>query len=213
MSNYYEILGVWRDASSSDIDLASQTLFEHWQAQLALRDPLASDWLQIIEQARSTLLDMDARLAYDRLLAAPVEETPVFAPGFPWRAYLCALLTVPVILAAFVLVLAGIANSAFLTNSTEFGDTLLTTMIVASAVAAPCGLIVLMIAARGREAERRLRVLETRTGVDPAALAQIEAASRLSEFTDVAVWVTWGAEAVIVAFWVWFVVLLVAVGI
>ena len=213
MSNYYEILGVWRDASPTDIDLAAETLFEHWRGQLALHDPLASDWLQIIEQSRSTLLDPEARAAYDQQLATPAEETEVFAPGFPWRAYLCALLTVPVILSAFVLVLAGIANSAFLTDTTEFGDALLTTMIVASAIAGPCGLIVLMIAARGREAERRLRILETKTGVDPAALAQIEAASRLSEFTDVAVWVTWGAEAVIVAFWVWFVALLVGTGV
>ena len=71
----------------------------------------------------------------------------------------------------------------------------------------------LIVAARGRDAQRRLRVLETKTGVDPAVMAQIEAAGRLSEFTDVAVWVTWGAEAIVVAFWVWFVVVLMTVGI
>ena len=137
MSNYYEILGVWRDASPSDIELATQTLFEHWQAQLALHDPIASDWLQIIEQARTTLLDPEARVAYDRQLAAPVEEAPVFSPGFPWRAYLCALLAVPIVLAAFLLLLAGVANSSSLTDSTNFGDALLTTMIVATRLPGP----------------------------------------------------------------------------
>jgi len=213
MSNYYEILGVWRDASADDIDLAAGTLFEHWQAQLALHDPLAPDWLQIVEQARSTLLDPGARTAYDQQLAAPVEDEDesVFAPGFPWQAYLCALLAVPVVLAAFILVLGGIANSAFLTNTTDFKDALLTAMIVASAVAGPCALVVLTIAARGRQAQRRLSVLGTQGVVDPAARAQIAAANRLSEFTDVAVWVTWGSVAVIVAFWVWLVVLLLGI--
>jgi hypothetical protein len=45
--------------------------------------------------------------------------------------------------------------------------------------------------------------------VDPSTLAEIEAADRLSEYTDAAVWVTWGTEVVVVAFWVWLIVLLV----
>jgi hypothetical protein len=213
MSNYYEILGVWRDASAVDIDLAAGTLFEHWQAQLALHDPLAPDWLQIVEQARATLLDPETRGAYDQQLAEPVEqeEEEVFAPGFPWQAYLCALLAVPVVLAAFILVLDAIANSAFLTNTTEFKNALLTAMIVASAVAFPCGLVVLTIAARGRREQRRLRILDTQGGVDLAVRVQIEAANRLSEFTDVAVWVTWGAEVVVVALWVWLLALLLGI--
>ena len=215
MSNYYEILGVWRDASEDDIDLAAQALADHWKGALALNDPRANDWLQIIEQARAALIDPKAREAYDQQLAASAEEEkeeeegPVFSPGFPWRPYICALLAVPVLLAAFVLVLAAIANNAFLTDVTEFRDALLTTMLVTSAVAFSCGLVVLLIAARGRREQHRLRMLALEDEVDPSTLAEIEAADRLSEYTDAAVWVTWGAEVVVVAFWVWLIVLLV----
>ncbi|GEM_PF-1219895 len=215
MSNYYEILGVWRDASFDDIDLAAQAVADHWKGALALNDPRANDWLQIIEQARAALIDPKAREAYDQQLAASAEEEkeeeegPVFSPGFPWRPYICALLAVPVLLAAFVLVLAAIANNAFLTDVTEFRDALLTTMLVTSAVAFSCGLVVLLIAARGRREQHRLRMLALEDEVDPSTLAEIEAADRLSEYTDAAVWVTWGAEVVVVAFWVWLIVLLV----
>jgi hypothetical protein len=215
VSNYYEILGVWRDASFDDIDLAAQAVADHWKGALALNDPRANDWLQIIEQARAALIDPKAREAYDQQLAASAEEEkeeeegPVFSPGFPWRPYICALLAVPVLLAAFVLVLAAIANNAFLTDVTEFRDALLTTMLVTSAVAFSCGLVVLLIAARGRREQHRLRMLALEDEVDPSTLAEIEAADRLSEYTDAAVWVTWGAEVVVVAFWVWLIVLLV----
>ena len=215
MSNYYEILGVWRDASFDDIDLAAQAVADHWKGALALNDPRANDWLQIIEQARAALIDPKAREAYDQQLAASAEEEkeeeegPVFSPGFPWRPYICALLAVPVLLAAFVLVLAVIANNAFLTDLTEFRDALLTPMLVASAVAFSCGLVVLLIAARGRREQHRLRMLALEDEVDPATLAQIEAAGRLSEYTDAAVWVTWVGEVVVVALWLWLVVLLV----
>jgi hypothetical protein len=216
VSNYYEVLGVWRDASEDDIDLAAQALSDHWKGALALNDPSASDWLQIIERARAVLIDPKAREAYNQQLAASAEEEeekeeegPVFSPGFPWRPYICALLAVPVLLAAFVLVLGVIANNAFLTDVTEFRDALLTTMLVTSAVAFPCGLVVLVIAARGRREQHRLRMLEIEGETDPVTLAQIDAAGRLSEYTDVAVWVTWGAEVVIVALWIWLTALLV----
>ena len=215
MSNYYEILGVWRDASEDDIDLAAQALADHWKGALALNDPLAGDWLKIVEQARTALIDPETREAYDQQLAASTEaereekEEPVFSPGFPWRPYVCALLAVPVLLAAFVLVLGVIANNAFLTDATAFRDALLTPMLVASAVAFSCGLAVLLIAARGRREQHRLRMLAIESEVDPATLAQIEAAGRLSEYTDAAVWVTWGGEVVVVALWIWLVVLLI----
>lgn len=214
MSNYYEILGVWRDASPQDIELAAQTLSEHWQEALALHDPLASDWLQIVEQARMALLNPETRAVYDEQIAAPeeeAEEIPVVSPGFPWRPYLCALLSVPVLLAGFLLVLAAIANSGNLTDAGSFRDALLTTMIVASAVAFPCGLIVLLLADRGRKEQHRLRLLQLEEEVvDPATRARIEVAGRMSEYTDAAVWVTWGAELVVVALWVWLAVLVVA---
>jgi hypothetical protein len=215
MSNYYEILGVWRDASEDDIDLAATALSDHWKGALAINDPLANDWLQIIEQARAALIDPETRAAYDRQLAAAAEEEreeeeePVFSPGFPWHAYTCALLAVPVLLAAFVLVLAVIANNDFLTDATEFRDALLTTMLVTSAVAFGCGLVVLLIAARGRREQHRLRLLALEDEIDPATQAQIEAANRLSEYTDAAVLAIWVAEVVVVAIWVWLVVLLV----
>ena len=208
MSNYYEILGVWRDASSDDIELAAQTAWEHWQAALARHDPLAADWLQIVEQARTTLLDSDARAVYDQQLASPVEDEIVFSPGFPWRPYLCALLSVPVVLAAFVLILAAAANSNSLTDASAFRDALLGPMAVASAVAFSCGLIVLLIAARGRRTIDSLRLFElTSETANPAVRAQIDATERLSEFTDVAVWVTWTADVVVIGFWVWLAVL------
>jgi hypothetical protein len=210
MSNYYEILGVWRDASPEDIELAAQTAYEHWQGALSLHDPLAPDWLQIVEQARNTLLDPARRADYDRQLEDQPEEVPVFSPGFPWRAYLCVLLTVPVLLAAFVLVLGAIANSGSLGDVTAFSDALLRPMIAASAVALPLGLTVLVIAARGRRTLNRLRLLELgEERPDPVLAAQIEDADRLSEFTDVAVWVVWGADVIVIAFWVWLVVLLI----
>jgi len=214
MSNYYEILGVWRDATEDDIDLAAQTLSDHWRGALALNDPLAGDWLQIIEQARKALIDPKTREAYDRQLDAAAEEeeeeAPVFSPGFPWRPYICAILAVPVLLAAFILVLAAIANHASLTSATAFRDALLTTMLVASAVAFTCGLVVLVIADRGRKEQHRLRLLQLEEEADPALQAQIEVAGRLSEYADVAVWVTWGGEVVVVALWVWLAALLVA---
>jgi len=213
VSNYYEILGVWRDASEDDIDLAAQALDDHWRGALALNDPSATDWLQIIHQARKTLTDPETRAAYDRQLdaAAEVEEEaePVLSPGFPWRPYVCAILAVPVLLAAFVLVLAVVANSDSLANATAFRDALLTTMLVASAVAFSCGLVVLLIAAQGRREQHRLRMLQLEQRENAMTLAQLDAAGRLSEYTDVAVWVTWGSDIVVIGLWIWLIVLLV----
>ena len=213
MSNYYEILGIWRDSSEDDIDLAAQALSDHWKGAQALNDPSASDWLQIIEQARRTLVDPATRAAYDQQLDAAVveepEEEPVLSPGFPWRPYTCAILAVPVLLAAFLLVLAVIANYGNLTNLDVFKDSLLTTLWVVSAVALPIGLVVLLIAARGRRELHRLSLWRLEHGDDPLTLAQIEAAGALSEYTDVAVWVTWGADAIVMAVWAWLIVLLV----
>jgi hypothetical protein len=213
VSNYYEILGVWRDASEDDIDLAAQALEDHWRGALALNDPSATDWLQITHQARKTLTDPETRAAYDRQLEAAVEEEeeaePVLSPGFPWRPYVCAFLAVPVLLAAFVLVLAVVANSGSLVSATKFRDALLTTMSVASAVAFSCGLVVLLIATQGRRELHRLRMLKLERGEDPLLLAQIDAAGRLSEYTDVAVWVTWGSDLVVIGLWSWLIVLLV----
>jgi hypothetical protein len=217
MSNYYEILGVWRDASEDDIDLAAQALADHWKGALALNDPLAGDWLKIVEQARAALIDPKIREAYDQQLAASAEaeregnEEPVFSPGFPWRPYLCALLAVLVLLAAFALVLDLIANNAFLTDANQFRDALLTAMLLTSAVAFPCGLVVLLVAARGRREQHRLRMLALEDEVGPAVLAEIEAAGRLSEYTDAAVLVTWISEVVIVAIWLWLVALLLGI--
>jgi len=213
VSNYYEILGVWRDASEDDIDLAAQALEDHWRGALALNDPSATDWLQIIHQARKTLTDSETRAAYDRQLEAAVEEEeeaePVLSPGFPWRPYLCAILAVPVLLAAFVLVLAVVANGDSLTSADAFRDALLTTMLVTSAVAFSCGLVVLLIATQGRREQHRLRMLQLEHGEDPLLVAQIDAAGRLSEYTDVAVWVTWGSDLVVIGLWSWLIVLLV----
>ena len=213
MSNYYEILGVWRDASEDDIDLAAQALSDHWKGALTLNDPSATDWLQIIHQARKTLIDPETRAAYDRQLDAAAqaedEDEPVLSPGFPWRPYICAILAVPVLLAAFVLVLALVANRDSLTGASEFRDALLTTLLVASAVAFSCGLVVLLIAAQGRRELHRLRMLQLEQRDDPLTLAQIDAVGRLSEYTDVAVWVTWGAVMIVIGVWIWLVVLLV----
>jgi hypothetical protein len=209
MSNYYEILGVWRDASREDIEMASERLFEHWQAALALHDPIAPDWLEIVEHARNTLIDPEARAAYDRTLEElpAQEEEEIFAAGFPWRPYLCALLAVPVILAAFLLVLAVIANNGSLGSADSFRSALLTTMIVSSGVAFGCGLLVLLIADRGRKERSRLHILAIEGEAGPAELARLEATSRLSEFTDISVWVTWTAELVVIALWIWFAIL------
>jgi DnaJ domain len=217
VSNYYEILGVWRDASEDDIDLAAQALDDHWRGALTRNDPSATDWLQIIHQARKTLIDPETRAAYDRQLAASTaeeekeegEEGPVLSPGFPWRPYSCALLAVPVLLAAFLLVLALVANDGSLTSATKFEDALGTTLLITSAVAFSCGLAVLLIAARGQRERHRLRMLVLEDEHNPLTLAQIDAADRLSEYTDAAVLVTWCAELVVVAAWVWLVVLLV----
>jgi hypothetical protein len=216
VSNYYEILGVWRDASDDDIDLAAQALEDHWRGALTRNDPSATDWLQIIHQARGTLMDPETRTAYDRQLdaAAEVEDeaAPVLSPGFPWRPYTCAILAVPVVLAAFLLVLAAIANKDSLTSATAFRDALLNTMLVASAVAFSCGLAVLLIAGRGRSEQHRLRMLQLEHGEDPMIRAQLDAVGRLSEYTDVAVWVTWGSELIVVALWVWQTALLIVRG-
>jgi len=215
VSNYYEILGVWRDASEDDIDLAAQALDDHWRGQLALNDPSATDWLQIIHQARKTLIDPKTREAYDQQLDAAAEEEkeeeeePVLSPGFPWRPYTCALLAVPVLLAVFVLVLALIANHGNLTNLDAFKDSLLTTLLVTSAVALPLALVVLLIAASGRRKQHNLRLAQLDNESDPVIRADLDALGRLSEYTDVAVWVTWGAVMIVIAAWIWLIVLLV----
>jgi len=215
VSNYYEILGVWRDASEDDIDLAALALSDHWKGQLALNDPSATDWLQIIHQARKTLIDPETREAYDRQLDAAAEEEReeeeevVFSPGFPWRPYTCAILAVPVLLAAFLLVLALIANHANLTDLDAFRDSLLTTLLVTSAVAFSCGLVVLLIAAQGRRKQHSLRMLQLEDESNPVMRADLDALGRLSEYTDVAVWVTWGAVMIVIALWVWLIVLIV----
>ena len=215
MSNYYEILGVWRDASEDDIDLAALALSDHWKGQLALNDPSATDWLQIIHQARKTLIDPETREAYDLQLDAAAEEEReeeeevVFSPGFPWRPYTCALLAVPVLLAVFVLVLALIANHGNLTNLDAFKDSLLTTLLVTSAVALPLALVVLLIAASGRRKQHNLRLAQLDNESDPVIRADLDALGRLSEYTDVAVWVTWGAVMIVIAAWIWLIVLLV----
>ncbi|HEY5160959.1 MAG TPA: hypothetical protein VII83_07815 [Gaiellaceae bacterium] len=213
MSNYYEILGIWRDSTEDDIDLAAQALDDHWRGALALNDPSATDWLQIIHQARKTLLDPETRRTYDQQLDAATEEEEseesVMSPGFPWRPYVCAILAVPVLLAAFLLVLAVVANSGSLTSATKIRDALLTTMLVTSAVAFSCGLVVLLIAAQGRKKLHRLRMLQLEHGDDPMTLAEIDALDRLSEYTDAAVWVTCVSAIVVIAFWIWLIVLLV----
>ncbi len=216
MSNYYEILGVWRDASPDDIDLAAQALSDHWQGALALHDPSAGDWLRIIEQARATLIDPQTRGAYDQQLAASAqeeeEEGPVYSPGFPWRPYVCALLSVPALFAALILVLDAIANHASLTDTLAFRDALQTTMFVASAVVFSCGLVVLLIATRARNEQHRLRLLVIEDDVDPMTLAELEASGRMSEYTDAAVWVIWGAVLVVVVLWVWLAVLALGIA-
>jgi len=213
VSNYYEILGIWRDSTEDDIDLAAQALDDHWRGALALNDPSATDWLQIIHQARKTLLDPETRRTYDQQLDAATEEEEseesVMSPGFPWRPYVCAILAVPVLLAAFLLVLAVVANSGSLTSATKIRDALLTTMLVTSAVAFSCGLVVLLIAAQGRKKLHRLRMLQLEHGDDPMTLAEIDALDRLSEYTDAAVWVTCVSAIVVIAFWIWLIVLLV----
>ena len=216
MSNYYEILGIWRDSTEDDIDLAAQALDDHWRGALALNDPSATDWLQIIHQARKTLLDPETRRTYDQQLDAATEEEEseesVMSPGFPWRPYVCAILAVPVLLAAFLLVLAVVANSGSLTSATKIRDALLTTMLVTSAVAFSCGLVVLLIAAQGRKKLHRLRMLQLEHGDDPMTLAEIDALDRLSEYTDAAVWVIWGAVIVVVALWIWLTVLILGIA-
>lgn len=217
MSNYYEILGLWRDASEDDIDLAAQALADHWKGALAINDPQAGDWLKIIEQARATLIDPKTREAYDQQLAETAveedkeeeEEGPVISPGFPWRPYSCALLAVPVLLAAFLLILALVANDGSLTSATKFRDALDTILLITSAVAFSCGLVVLLIARQGKKEQHRLRMLALEDENSPLTLAGIDAADRLSEYTDAAVLVTWCSELVVIAVWVWLIVLLV----
>ena len=116
MSNYYEVLGVWRDASAGEIDLAAQVMYEHWEGALAENDPAAKDWLEIVHQARATLLDPAARRAYDEELENAPEEEDFYDAGFPWRPYVCTLLAVPVMLSAFIVVLAAIASRSALTS-------------------------------------------------------------------------------------------------
>ena len=72
LSNYYEILGVWRDASSGEIEQAAQTANRRYQDALAFGDPHAEEWLQIVKQARETLLEPEARR---------VDEDSVFRRG------------------------------------------------------------------------------------------------------------------------------------
>jgi hypothetical protein len=52
-------------------------------------------------------------------------------------------------------------------------------------------------------------MLQLEHGDDLVTRAQIDAAGLLSEYTDLAVWVTWGADVIVMAVWVWLIVLVV----
>lgn len=84
MDDYYDILGVGRNASHAEIDRALRDQRRRWQqrtssADLARRQD-AERRLRQLGQARATLLDKAARRRYDRELAAAGPAEPPAAP-------------------------------------------------------------------------------------------------------------------------------------
>jgi hypothetical protein len=157
------------------------------------------------DRAGAILLDPRSRHAYDEELEnEPDDEEAVFSPSFPWRPYVCALLAVPVVLSAFIIVLAVIASRSALTNASDLRSEILSPLLVGTAAALPCGLIVLVIAARARRALRSLTMPGVSEVVDPAEQATIDSLSRMSEFTAAATRATWIGLIVIALVWVWF---------
>jgi hypothetical protein len=222
LSNYYEILGVWRDASSGEIELAAQALSRRCQDALEEGDPEAAERLRVVEEARAVLLNAETRQLYDRqLLSAPgpvrsvgespaLPRTPEMSPArvagsSSWQPYLCVLLSVPVVLSALVVVIVSLLRFQNLTSSAAFGDTIALALIPSSLVAFPLGFAVLVAGSRRIDAVRRLRVLEKRgTAVDPVALARLREQAKNYELNNAAVWATRISLGVIVVLWIWF---------
>jgi hypothetical protein len=237
VGSYYELLGVWRDASPAEIELAAETLTSRFEDARAQGDPHAAEWLEIVEEARATLSDHERRLEYDRKLAvgeSPVETVseerdaggvreeiavPVEVEShLPWRPYLCSFLGVPVVLSVFVLLLAVVAYPSALKDGAVMGESILPTLIAATAVAGVFGLAVLMIGARQLDAAERLDVFEhleeVNPGekVDPVSRARLEESVKLIEYTRAAIIATRFSLLFVAAVWIWFVALLIKEG-
>jgi hypothetical protein len=214
-SNYYEILGIWRDASPGEIEMAAQALLSRYRDALEEGEPDAAERLRAVEDACGTLLNAEARQLYDRRLLAGEEEpaekrasrvTDVSAMrSSSWQPYLCVLLSIPVVLSALAAIIVSLLRIENLTSPVAFGGTIALTLIPASIVAFPLGFAVLVVGARRADAVRRLRLLEKKgTAVDPVALARVRQRAKNYELNNAAIWATRISLAVIVILWVWF---------
>lgn len=84
MDDYYDILGVARNAPYAEIDRALRDQLRRWQQRTASADLArrqeAERRLRQLAQARATLLDAAARRRYDRALVAAGPPEPSAAP-------------------------------------------------------------------------------------------------------------------------------------
>ena len=131
--------------------------------------------------------------------------------GFTFSSSLCTFLSVPVVTATVYVIAALVKHQDALRSAVVFGDTILATSIVSSALAYPLGVAAIMIGSRRLAAARRLRLLESKhTEIDPAALAELRERARNAELTEVAIWavrISLGALTLL-----WFVVILQLLG-
>ena len=78
--DYYEVLGVGRDASDKEIKSAYRKLAVQYHPDRNAGDPLAEDRFKEAAEAYSVLSDPDKRARYDRLGHAGVGAQPGFDP-------------------------------------------------------------------------------------------------------------------------------------
>jgi molecular chaperone DnaJ len=79
-NNYYDILGVPKDASPDDIKKAYRQLARQYHPDINPGNEDASEKFKRINEAYSVLSDEDKRSNYDRF---GTEKAPQFGPGFP----------------------------------------------------------------------------------------------------------------------------------
>ena len=78
--NYYEVLGVNRNATSEEIEKAYKVLARKYHPDLNRDDPNAEAKMKEINEARETLKDPEKRRKYDATLSPGRREQPKKSP-------------------------------------------------------------------------------------------------------------------------------------